>query len=119
MNVIPAMQNWYEQNVAVAPKAKSTGTPPFRPKKPVEYLEITPIDRLAMDCLQKCSLPPGTSAKRFVRQFGRLTRLSDGGRRFLWFLAYRFRGQIKDREVVREAHRRHQVTDYTTKGAQP
>ncbi len=67
---------------------------------------MTPLEREATFYLGRCRFLPGTSAKRFSRALAAKEdsyELSDKQRAFMWFLVYRFRRQIPNKEVIKMA----------------
>lgn len=61
----------------------------------VERKPLTLIEAEIVSVVCRASFPPGTGAKRFIRRIvsGEINFLSPAGRRFLAFIAHRFRRQ--------------------------
>jgi hypothetical protein len=76
------------------------------PKSP-----ITDRERAAIEALYSCRMLPGSYEKRFSRDMAAVAQsdtaeMTDGQRRYLWRLVYRFRRQIGEgSELVQEARK--------------
>lgn len=74
-------------------------------KTPLVYTELTPMDRRAIDAITPgvVRYPVGAPQKRFAREVQSATKLTDSQRKFLWRVAWWYRRQIADTEVVEHA----------------
>jgi len=66
---------------------------------------VTDLDRRAIEAISpgKITYMPGIATKRFARDIQNATELTDAQRIFLWDVVWKFRRQIPDKMLVREA----------------
>lgn len=74
-------------------------------KRELVRTPVTSMDRRAIAALTPgfVTYPVGSHMKRFMREAQTLEQLTDGQRRFLWRIAYSFRRQVRDGEVIDHA----------------
>ncbi len=108
INVMPAMREWYERHIAEprrheqenrAAAARVTAKAP-KVRTPATADELAAIAAIAPGCV---TYLPGIGTKRFARQIQGVTELTDGQRKYLWQVVWRFRRQIADPRLVRIA----------------
>lgn len=63
---------------------------------------MTEIEQAALMALKGCSMAPGSSEKRFIRQLSYDIEMSDKQRAWFWRIVHRYRNQ----------HKRQMLTDY-------
>lgn len=63
-------------------------------RAPINPLELGLVEKMA----QQVRFPVGSAHKRFVHNLGEHSQLTDGGRRYLAFIAHRYRRQFKANE---------------------
>jgi len=78
--------------------------------KRLERFPITPYDIMAIAALDRCTYLPGSFEKRFARDMAALYKqdnpqITGRQRAWLWKQVYRYRRQIKDRELIAMAER--------------
>lgn len=79
--------------------ASSAPRPATRaPRKKSEFFPLSALERSLIEKLSLCRFPPATAAKRFVRDLsaGAIAQMSNRGRGFLAFVAFRYRRQWAD-----------------------
>ena len=92
------MAFWADIDTSVDPVSDPQPRRVARPKR--AQLELTPLTDLEKSVAEKLAsarMPPATASKRFARELasGCLTRLSDRGRKFMAYVANRFRRQYQ------------------------
>lgn len=96
------------------------GEKPRQRKKDAGAKERAPMtkhERYAARCLWRCSFLPGSYNKRFARAMDALANeddavLTDNQRNNLWRLVYRYRRQITDDDLIRDAQKKIKEMDY-------
>ncbi len=73
--------------------------PEPKPRTPMTDLEVR-----AACALARCTFVPGTGTKRFARDIawiaGNTKLITEGQRAYLWSAVWRFRRQIRDKDVL-------------------
>lgn len=64
---------------------------------------MTPEQSRAIAALQGVTFVPASGPKRFARDIAYATELSPRQDKYLWWVTYRFRRQIRDKEIVEYA----------------
>lgn len=110
--VMPSMRDWWDRTIAReneqrAAKAEKIRALP-KTRTPCTELELRAIAAIAPGWV---TYIPGIGTKRFARQIQGVTELTERQRIYLWQIVWRFRRQIADRELIREAK---DVTDILT-----
>ncbi len=81
-------------------------------KKP--YREMTERERYAARSLAGCVFLPASWNKRFAFDISAMTRATESQVWNLWRLVYRYRRQIADKELVREAKEKMNIEHSTS-----
>lgn len=111
MNIIPAMRDWAKAHEPGPVPPPDTDKPvPIRPAKrgPVVYTPATEIERRALGALAGCRYSVGSFHKRFARQMERAGKLTEGQRRLVWLMVWRYRRQIRSQDLIEHAKARNQ-----------
>jgi hypothetical protein len=74
--------------------------PPTGKKEPISAVELSIVRKMQ----RLVTFPPATASKRFVNTLSDRSQLTDKGRRFLAFIAHRFRRQWIGAATEEEFH---------------
>lgn len=110
---LPSWIDWPAANREPAATPPPPTPPATKPKrKPAVWRPMTGLELRAALELGHCRLPVASSTKRIARNLAAQAeasepRITDKQAPLLWKFCWKFRRQIRDQAVVREATRRH------------